>query len=156
MALTEASRYDEALHAYARAIALFTSLDNHNERGKTLNGLGLALRESGKFSEALQAHEEALSIQRTAGDLREQAAVLNNLSLPIKSWNISKRRARLQKRQPHCSNSSTTLRTRQRHCARQPSRCRHGDGPRKHRVSATVPLKPAAEGTTPASRRRPS
>ncbi|MFE9882615.1 tetratricopeptide repeat protein [Streptomyces sp. NPDC005784] len=81
IALAEASRYDEAILAYERAIELFTSLDNHNERGKTLNGLGLALCESGRPAEALQIHQEALAIQQAVADLQEQAAVLNSLSL---------------------------------------------------------------------------
>ncbi|WP_410540592.1 tetratricopeptide repeat protein [Streptomyces sp. KL2] len=81
IALSEASRYEEAFRAYHRAHGLFTSLGNDNERGKVLNGLGSALRESGKPAEALRAHLEAVAIQRAAGDLREQAAALNNLSL---------------------------------------------------------------------------
>ncbi|MFF5985380.1 tetratricopeptide repeat protein [Streptomyces olindensis] len=81
IALTEASRYEEAVLAHRRAADLFASMDNHNERGKTLNGLGSALRGSGKPADALQIHQEALAVQRASGDLQEQAAVLNNLSL---------------------------------------------------------------------------
>ncbi|MFD6294037.1 tetratricopeptide repeat protein [Streptomyces sp. NPDC060235] len=81
IALSEASRYKEAFRAFGRALDLFTSLGNDNERGKVLNGLGLALRESGRHAEALRAHQEAVAIQRVTGDLREQAAALNNLSL---------------------------------------------------------------------------
>ncbi|MER7203671.1 MULTISPECIES: tetratricopeptide repeat protein [unclassified Streptomyces] len=81
IALSEASRYEEAFRAYDRALELFTSLDNDNERGKVPNGRGLALRESGTPAEALRAHQEAVAIQRVTGDLREQAAALNNLSL---------------------------------------------------------------------------
>ncbi|MEU6807085.1 tetratricopeptide repeat protein [Streptomyces neyagawaensis] len=79
--LSEASRYEEAFHAFDRALDLFTSLGNDNERGKVLNGLGLALLESGRHAEALRAHQEAVAIQRVTGNLREQAAALNNLSL---------------------------------------------------------------------------
>ncbi|MFI8164178.1 tetratricopeptide repeat protein [Streptomyces microflavus] len=81
IALSQASRYEEAFRAFDRALDLFTSLGNDNERGKVLNGLGLALRESERHAEALRAHQEAVAIQRTTGDLREQAAALNNLSL---------------------------------------------------------------------------
>lgn len=81
IALSEASRYEEAFRAFDRALDLFTSLGNDNERGKVLNGLGLALRKSGRHAEALRAHQEAVAIQRVTGDLREQAAALNNLSL---------------------------------------------------------------------------
>ncbi|MER6112977.1 tetratricopeptide repeat protein [Streptomyces hirsutus] len=81
IALSEASRYEEAFRAFDRALDLFTSLGNDNERGKVLNGLGSALRESGRPAEALGAHQEAVAIQRVTGDLREQAAALNNLSL---------------------------------------------------------------------------
>ncbi|MFD9235645.1 tetratricopeptide repeat protein [[Kitasatospora] papulosa] len=81
IALSEASRYEEAFRAFDRALDLFTSLKDDNERGKVLNGLGSALRESGKPAEALRAHQEAVAIQRITGDLREQAASLNNLSL---------------------------------------------------------------------------
>ncbi|MCZ4120239.1 tetratricopeptide repeat protein [Streptomyces sp. H39-S7] len=81
IALSEVSRYEEAFRAYDRALDLFTSLGNDNERGKVFNGIGLALRNSGKPAEALKAHREAVSIQRAADDLREQAAALTNLSL---------------------------------------------------------------------------
>ncbi|MFG3267676.1 tetratricopeptide repeat protein [Streptomyces bobili] len=81
IALSEASRYEEAFRAYDRALDLFTSLGNDNERGKVLNGIGLALRESGRPAESLRAHQEAVAIQRVTGDQREQAAALNNLSL---------------------------------------------------------------------------
>ncbi|WP_052770169.1 tetratricopeptide repeat protein [Streptomyces sp. CNQ-509] len=81
IALSEASRYEEAFRAYERAHDLFASLENDKERGKVLNGLGSALRESGRPAEALKAHQEAVAVQRAAGDLREQAAALNNLSL---------------------------------------------------------------------------
>ncbi|MFI9616795.1 tetratricopeptide repeat protein [Streptomyces sp. NPDC052023] len=80
IALTEASRYEEAVLAHRRAIELFASVDNHNERGKALNGLGSALHDSGKPADALQIHQEALAVQRACGDRQEQAAVLNNLS----------------------------------------------------------------------------
>ncbi|MET4670416.1 MULTISPECIES: tetratricopeptide repeat protein [unclassified Streptomyces] len=81
IALTEASRYKEAVLAHRRAADLFASMDNHNEHGKALNGLGSVLRDSGEPIDARQIHQEALAIQRACGDLQEQAAVLNNLSL---------------------------------------------------------------------------
>ncbi|MER5878456.1 tetratricopeptide repeat protein [Streptomyces sp. NPDC001910] len=81
IALSEASRYEEAVLAYRRAAGLFAFMDNHNELGKALNGLGSVLHDSGKSADAQQIHQEALAIQRACGDLREQAAVLNNLSL---------------------------------------------------------------------------
>ncbi|MET7694090.1 tetratricopeptide repeat protein [Streptomyces sp. NPDC005483] len=81
IALTEASRYEEAVLAHRQAADLFASVDNHNERGKALNGLGSALRYSGNPAGALPIYQEALAIQKACGDLQEQAAVLNNLSL---------------------------------------------------------------------------
>ncbi|SNX88450.1 tetratricopeptide repeat protein [Streptomyces sp. TLI_55] len=81
IALTEASRFEEAVLAHRRAADLFASVDDDNERGKALNGLGSALRESGNPADALKIYEEALAIQRACEDLKEQAAVLNNLSL---------------------------------------------------------------------------
>ncbi|MGA5044917.1 tetratricopeptide repeat protein [Streptomyces arboris] len=81
IALTEASRYDDAVTAHGRAFDLFTSLENQHERGKALNGLGSALRDSGRSAAALPIHQAALAAQKDAGDLWEQAAVLNNLSL---------------------------------------------------------------------------
>ncbi|MFZ4270702.1 tetratricopeptide repeat protein [Streptomyces arboris] len=81
IALTEASRYDDAVTAHGRAVDLFTSLENQHERGKALNGLGSALRDSGRSAAALPIHQAALAAQKDAGDLWEQAAVLNNLSL---------------------------------------------------------------------------
>ncbi|MFD7817662.1 tetratricopeptide repeat protein [Streptomyces sp. NPDC059785] len=83
IALSEASRFKDAFRAYERALDLFTSLRDDNERGKVLNGLGLALRESGRTAEAIKAHREAVAVQRVTGDLREQAAALNNLSLAV-------------------------------------------------------------------------
>lgn len=81
IALTEASRYDEAVRAYDRSIELFTSLGDRNEQGKALNGKGSALRDFGKSAEALPIHQDALTLQRAEGDLREQGAVLNSLAL---------------------------------------------------------------------------
>lgn len=81
IALTEASRYDDAVTAHGRAVDLFTSLENQHERGKALNGLGSVLRDSGRPAAALPIHQAALAAQKDAGDLWEQAAVLNNLSL---------------------------------------------------------------------------
>ncbi|MFD8926522.1 tetratricopeptide repeat protein [Streptomyces mirabilis] len=154
IALNGASRYAEALAAYERALALFASLDDHNERGKALNGKGPALHDSGKPAEALLIHQEALAIQRAVGDLCEHAAVLNNLSLDhqelenyAEACATAEEAASLFQRLGDPTNEANAL-------PRRLSRCKPRDGLRRHRLLANAPSRPAVPWGPRSLRRR--
>jgi tetratricopeptide (TPR) repeat protein len=74
-------RFDEAITAHQRAVALFTELgDRHGEAG-ALRNLGAALQGVRRFDEAITAHQRAAALFTELGDRHSEGVALRNLGI---------------------------------------------------------------------------
>ena len=92
-------RFDEAITADQRAVALFAELGDRHGEAMALDNLGLALREVRRFDEAITAHQQAVALFAELGDRHREAMALRNLGLAragrMKSvWRVLTRKGR--------------------------------------------------------------
>ncbi|MBB4701920.1 tetratricopeptide (TPR) repeat protein [Sphaerisporangium siamense] len=83
-ALGQVRDFDEAIHAYRGALAIYRQLGDQYRAGLTLGNLATALAEVRRFDEAVSACEEALVICRHTGDQHGEAQALNNLGIVLR------------------------------------------------------------------------
>ncbi|MDQ7802358.1 tetratricopeptide repeat protein [Amycolatopsis sp. A133] len=79
-ALEQARRYDEAIDADQRALALFRELGDRRGEASSWSNLGIALLGELRIDEAIDAHRHALRLYRALGDRPGQGRAWANLA----------------------------------------------------------------------------
>ena len=98
-ALRNVRRFDEAITAHQRALALFTELGDRHREGMALDNFGSALRNVRRFDEAITAHQRAAALFTELGDRHREGMALRNLGIAragrMKSmWRVLTRKGR--------------------------------------------------------------
>ncbi|WP_431683783.1 tetratricopeptide repeat protein [Kitasatospora sp. KL5] len=83
VALMEVGRFDDAIDAHNRALAIYRDLGDRHGEGSALTNLGVALMEVGRFDDAIDAHNRALAIYRDLGDRHSEGSALTNLGVAL-------------------------------------------------------------------------
>ncbi|MGX7829797.1 tetratricopeptide repeat protein [Actinokineospora sp. 24-640] len=83
LALRQVRRFEDALVAHERSLALHRELGNRGGEGAAWNNIGLVLQEMRRFDEAVDAHERDLAICRNNDDRRSEGIAWNNLALAL-------------------------------------------------------------------------
>ena len=78
MALADLRRFDEAIAAYERAVAVHRDTGNRRSEARTLANLGFALTQVRRFDEATEVFERAAVVFAELGDRHGEALVLAN------------------------------------------------------------------------------
>ena len=88
-------RWDDAIAAFERSLAICRTLGNRHGEGITLINLGIVYGRQERWADAIAAFEQALAIFRTLGDRHGEGQTLNNLGVLYERQGDTERAATL-------------------------------------------------------------